>query len=534
MISKAIKIHPNDNLIVAINDLKKGENVTVDDQTFTIQERVKQKHKFAQFDIEKGEPLLMYGVKVGIANQIILKGTPLTPENIDNAFNENIHFENVGKLNPIKSKSSERFFMGYPRKDGSVGTQYVWLFFPLVFCENRNIELLKTVFEREFYPDKLHEHQQFLRSLVQNTEEKATKIKNQNPFPNVHVRFITHHSGCGGTRSDSKILGKLLSGYVNNPNVVGASVLSLGCQNLQVELFLEELKSMNPGFDKPLLVFDQQKIGNRDDLIKKIIKDSLKGIKKANEIKREKTPLSKLTIGLECGGSDGFSGISANPTLGATIDKLVADGGSAILSEFPELRGVEQELVDRCVDIKKAKKFIDLMQRYEQKVIESGTDFSTNPSPGNIKDGLITDAIKSAGAAKKGGTSPIVDVLDYTEQTIIPGLNLLCTPGNDVESTTALAGSGANIILFTTGLGTPTGNPAVPVVKVSSNTSLYNSMADIIDFNTGTIIDGVSTIKDCGEKLLNFVLEVASGRVKVCARELGQNDFIPWKRGMSL
>ena len=174
------------------------------------------------------------------------------------------------------------------------------------------------------------------------------------------------------------------------------------------------------------------------------------------------------------------------------------------------------------------------MQNYNRKATALGAGFDSNPSPGNIKDGLITDAIKSAGAAKKGGTSPIVDVLDYTEQTIIPGLNLLCTPGNDVESTTALAGSGANIILFTTGLGTPTGNPAVPVIKVSSNTSLYNSMADIIDFNTGTIIDGVSTIKDCGEKLLNFVLEVASGRVKVCARELGQNDFIPWKRGMSL
>ena len=534
MISKAIKIHPNDNLIVAIIDLKKGENVTVENQTITIQETVKEKHKFAQFDIEKGEPLLMYGVKVGVANQIVLKGTPLTTENIDNAFNENIHFENVGKLNPIKSKNSDRFFMGYPRKDGSVGTQNVWLFFPLVFCENRNIELLKTVFEREFYPDKLHEHQQFLRSLVQNTEETATEIKHENPFPNVEVRFITHHSGCGGTRSDSKILGKLLSGYVNNPNVVGATVLSLGCQNLQVELFLEELKSMNPDFDKPLLVFDQQKIGNGDYLIKKIIKDSLKGIKKANEIKREKTPLSKLTIGLECGGSDGFSGISANPTLGGTIDKLVADGGSAILSEFPELRGVEQELVDRCVDIKKAKKFIDLMQRYEQKVIESGTDFSTNPSPGNIKDGLITDAMKSAGAAKKGGTSPVVDVLDYGEYLQNSGLNLLCTPGNDVESTTAMAGSGANLIIFTTGLGTPTGNAITPVIKISSNTSVFKKMSDIIDFNSGSVVEGTQTMESLSTELLDYIIQVASGEIKTKSMENRQYDFLPWKRDISL
>ena len=534
VMSNTIKIHPKDNLIVAINDLKKGENVTVDEKTISIQVPVKQKHKFAQSDIEKGEPLLMYGVKVGVANQKILKGTPLTTENMDNAFNENIHYENVGKLNFKKSKNSDRFFMGYPRKDGSVGTQNVWLFFPLVFCENRNIELLKTIFEKEFYPDKLHEHQQFLRNLVQNKEETTTEVKQINPFPNVDVRFITHHSGCGGTRSDSKMLGKLLSGYVNNPNVVGASVLSLGCQNLQVELFLEELKSMNPRFDKPLLLFDQQKIGNGEDLIKKIIKDSVEGIKKANEVKREKTPLSKLTVGLECGGSDGFSGISANPTLGAAMDKLVADGGSAILSEFPELRGVEQELVDRCVDIKKAKKFIDLMQRYEQKVIESGTDFSTNPSPGNIKDGLITDAMKSAGAAKKGGISPVVDVLDYGEYLQNSGLNLLCTPGNDVESTTAMAGSGANLIIFTTGLGTPTGNPIAPVIKISSNTTVFNKMSDIIDFNSGSVVEGTQTLDTLSTQLIDYIIQVASGEIQTKSMENRQFDFLPWKRDISL
>ena len=279
---------------------------------------------------------------------------------------------------------------------------------------------------------------------------------------------------------------------------------------------------------------EQQKSNSEEEYLAECIKKTFVGLIEANKIKRKPAPISKLTLGLECGGSDGFSGISANPVLGFVSDIVVGQGGSAILSEFPELNGVEQELINRCTSLEKAKKFKSLMQNYNRKASALGAGFDSNPSPGNIKDGLITDAIKSAGAAKKGGTSPIVDVLDYTEQTIIPGLNLLCTPGNDVESTTALAGSGANIILFTTGLGTPTGNPAVPVIKVSSNTSLYNNMGDIIDFNTGNIIDGTSTIEDCGEKLLNFVLEVASGRVKVCARELGQNDFIPWKRGMSL
>ena len=182
----------------------------------------------------------------------------------------------------------------------------------------------------------------------------------------------------------------------------------------------------------------------------------------------------------------------------------------------------------------KAKKFARLMTNYNSKATELGSGFYANPSPGNIKDGLITDAIKSAGAAKKGGTSPIVDVLDYAEQLKIDGLNLLCTPGNDVESTTGLAGSGANIILFTTGLGTPTGNPAVPVLKISTNSELSKKMNDIIDFDTGSIIEGKKSVEECSKELLNFIVSVASGEKEVKARRLGQNDFIPWKRGISL
>lgn len=532
--NKAIKINPQDNMIVALENLKKGETIKVEEQHITLVEDIQQKHKFTQKSVKKDDPLFMYGVKVGIANQEIPEGAALTTQNMNNAFNDDISFDKAGK-SPTQSPSlQERYFMGYPRKDGSAGTQNIWLFFPLVFCENRNIELLKTVFEREFYPDKLSEHQHYLRTLVQGKTATIQTPPAVNPFPNVEVRFITHHSGCGGTRADSTMLGKLLAGYVNNPNVAGASVLSLGCQNLQVDLFLDQLKTINKNFDKPLLVFDQQKIGNGGNLIQKIIKDSLVEIKKANEIQREKIPVSKLNIGLECGGSDGFSGISANPTLGGAVDKLVALGGSALLSEFPELRGVEQELVDRCVDQAKAQKFIKLMASYESKVIASGTDFSTNPSPGNIKDGLITDAMKSAGAAKKGGSSPIVDVLDYGEFFSSSGLNLLCTPGNDVESTTAMAGSGANLIIFTTGLGTPTGNPVAPVIKISSNTAVYHKMKDIIDFDTGAIIEGTQSLEELSDDLLEFIIKVASGKIATKASLNRQFDFLPWKRDISL
>jgi altronate hydrolase len=249
---------------------------------------------------------------------------------------------------------------------------------------------------------------------------------------------------------------------------------------------------------------------------------------------RKPAPLSKLVLGLECGGSDGFSGISANPALGYTSDLLVALGGSPVLAEFPELNGVEQELINRCKTEKDAQKFHDLMRKYAAAAIAVGSGFENNPSPGNIKDGLITDAMKSAGAAKKGGTSPVVKVLEYTEQVTKPGLNLLCTPGNDVESTTGLAGSGCNIVVFTTGLGTPTGNPVTPILKLSSNTLLFEKMNDIIDINAGTVISGEDSIETMGEKVLNHIIEVASGKVASKAVAHGHNDFIPWKRGVSL
>jgi altronate hydrolase len=209
-------------------------------------------------------------------------------------------------------------------------------------------------------------------------------------------------------------------------------------------------------------------------------------------------------------------------------------GGSVILSEFPELCGVEQELGDRCIEVSVAERFNHLMTTYNARAKSVGSGFDMNPSPGNIKDGLITDAIKSAGAAKKGGTSPVVDVLDYPEKVTKPGLTLLCTPGNDVESTTAEVGSGANIVLFTTGLGTPTGNPIAPVIKLSSNTKLARKMPDIIDIDTGPIIEGDETIEEAGERILDYLIKVASGEIEAHSIKNGQEDFIPWKRGVSL
>lgn len=364
----------------------------------------------------------------------------------------------------------------------------------------------------------------------------AQKQNPKNPlFPNIDgIYFLTHDGGCGGATSDAVALCNLLAGYINNPNVAGATVLSLGCQHAQISILERALKRIAPDLQKPVFFMEQQQSTSEPEYLADCIKKTFVGLIEADQVARKPAPLSKLTLGLECGGSDGFSGISANPVLGFVSDVIIGQNGAAVLSEFPELNGVEQELVNRCTTLKNAQKFEKLMREYHTKAAALGAGFDSNPSPGNIKDGLITDAIKSAGAAKKGGTSPIVDVLDYTEQVVHPGLNLLCTPGNDVESTTALAGSGANLILFTTGLGTPTGNPAVPIVKVATNTHLYQKMNDLIDFNSGTVIEGKTTIEECGEALLNYIIDVASGKEEVHARRLGQDDFIPWKRGMSL
>ncbi len=530
-----MKVNASDNVAVALVNLSAGEVISFEGEDVKVLSDTKSKHKITLQKFESGDRIIMYGVLVGSANGVIEKGDVLTTENVKHQSEKVFgRTETFTWTAPNVDKWKDKTFLGYHRDDGQVGTENVWLFFPLVFCENRNIEILKDVFEKELLKQKVNPYQTLLRSLVSGNEETGVTSTTTDVFDNIDVKFITHPGGCGGIRQDSESLARLLAGYVNNPNVAGATVLSLGCQNLQISVFKEALKSINPNLNKPVLMFEQQKMGTVEEMLTAIVKESFEAIKIANNIQRKPAPLSKLRVGLECGGSDGFSGISANPTLGVVSDMLSALNGTAILSEFPELCGVEQELVNRCVEDEKGEKFLKLMKAYEKSVVDAGSGFDMNPSPGNIKDGLITDAMKSAGAAKKGGTSPVQDVLDYGEYITKPGLNLLCTPGNDVESTTAMVGSGANVVLFTTGLGTPTGNPIAPIIKVSSNTELKERMPDIIDIETGAVIRGEKTIEEMADQMLGFIIEVASGKVQTKAKLLNQNDFIPWRRGVSL
>jgi len=548
MKQKLLKVHPDDNVLVALTNLTKGETVQFNGEDYLLQDDIPAKHKFVTADIAKGDPVIMYGVLVGKAQADIRKGGIISTANLKHAAEPfGYRKTNFQWTAPDVSRFAGRTFNGYHRRNGEVGTANYWLFIPTVFCENRNLDVIREALHNELGYAVTDKYKQYTKKMLE-AYKKGEDISSVNlapatpleragdrQFKNVDgIKFLNHQGGCGGIRQDAAVLGKLLAAYANHPNVGGVTVLSLGCQNLQVQDFMNDLKQLNPDFDKPLYIFEQQQSQSEEQLIAAAIRKTFSGLIEINKQERQPAPLSKLCIGVKCGGSDGFSGISANPAVGYCSDLVVALGGRILLAEFPELCGVEQNLIDRTRDEAAAKKFITLMTNYNESAMKVGSGFHMNPSPGNIKDGLITDAIKSAGAAKKGGTSPVVDVLDYTEPATKPGLNLVCTPGNDVEATTGKAASGATLILFTTGLGTPTGNPVCPTIKVSTNSNLTKRMNDIIDIDCGPIIEGEKTIEQMGEDILEYCIRAASGEVIPKAVQLNQDDFIPWKRGVSL
>jgi altronate hydrolase len=542
---KVLKLDPRDNVLVALTPLAANQPVSYAGKTYVPVADVPAKFKFVEHEMPVGAEIIMYGVVVGKVREPIPAGGVVTTRNLQHDASSYSTTRTPHPWTPPDvALWQQRTFLGYHRADGQVGTRNYWLVLPLVFCENRNVELLREAFEEELGYRKPNEYRRQVRALIARRSESASRAKIADPainessnpiFPNVDgVRFLFHEGGCGGTRQDARALCGLIAGYIQHPNVAGATVLSLGCQNAEISMLLEEVRKRDPQASKPVLIFDQQALGLESNMLGRAIDQTFAALEEANSAHRAPASLSKLTVGLKCGGSDGFSGISANPALGQVSDMLAALGGKSILSEFPELCGAEQGLIDRCTNQAIADRFVDLMTTYAARAKAVHSGFEMNPSPGNIRDGLITDAMKSAGAARKGGTSPVVDVLDYPEYATTPGLSLLCTPGNDVECVTAQVGAGANIVLFTTGMGTPTGNAIAPVVKVATNTQTATRMSDIVDIDTGSIITGTATIDKVAADMLETVIDVASGRRHTKAELNGQYDFIPWKRGISL
>ena len=546
---KSLQIHDNDNVGVAVQALPAGTSASLGERKVRLAQAIPAKHKFALRPLAAGDAVVMYGIPVGRVVQPIPEGGLLTVDNVSHATGAIPDWAVPPDWAPPEvSRWADRTFWGYHRPDGQVGTANVWVVVPLVFCENQTVSRLKDALLTTLGYKAAPVEQAAVEGLVEayksgvgadGIQRLPLKIQQAAParekvFPNVEgIRFLAHHSGCGGTRQDARSFCRLLAGYLNHSNVAGATVLSLGCQNAQIQMLREELQTYYPDFDKPLQLLERQQIGDDDAFFAAALKATFSGLIHANSCSRQPAPLSKLSLGLECGGSDGFSGISANPVLGLVSDRLVALGGKAILAEFPELNGVEGALVQRCATPGLAQRFMKLMDAYADQAEKAGSGFADNPSPGNIRDGLLTDAMKSAGAARKGGTSPVVGVWDYAEPARGAGLHLLCTPGNDVESTTALVGSGANVVVFTTGLGTPTGNPVAPLIKVSSNSDLARQMPNIIDFDAGGVIDGDTTLEEAADGLLELLIQVASGQPTKAVQNR-QEDFIPWKRDISL
>jgi altronate hydrolase len=547
---RILQLDARDNVLIALSDLKQGETVDHGGEKYTLVSNVPAKHKFATEDLAVGAPVRMYGVLVGKTSQAVRRGEILTTANLHHeAAPYHEKAKNFQWHAPDVSRWKQRTFMGFARSDGQVGTRNYWLVVPLVFCENRNILNLKQAFEEElgFAQPQLYRKQ--VAELVKAHREGSHFSQNRGEmvhpanegavtskvFPNVDgIKFLLHEGGCGGTREDANNLCGLIAGYLHHPNIAGATVLSLGCQNAQIDILRKQIERRNPKFDKPLVILEQQKSGSEFAMLSQAIGQTFDGLIEADRARRTPAELSHLCVGLKCGGSDGFSGLSANPAIGHTSDLLVVLGARTILSEFPELCGVEQELIDRAVSKEVADRFIYLMREYEKRANAVKATFALNPSPGNIRDGLLTDAMKSAGAAKKGGTSPVAAAIDYPEYSTEAGLNLQCTPGNDVECVTGQVGAGASVVLFTTGLGTPTGNPIAPVIKLATNTALAQRMPDIIDIDTGAVISGETSIQQMGEQVLELVIAVASGETRTKAELKSQEDFIPWKRGVSL
>lgn len=551
MSDKVLQVDPQDNVVMALSTLDLGAEIKIGaGPSLIAKQTVPPKHKIAVADLKAGDLVRMYGMVVGEVVESIPRGGLLTTQNVRHrAGAYSAMRQPVTYPVPDASPWATRTFMGYHRADGQVGTRNYWIVLPLVFCENRNVEQMKEALEEELgYGRANARYRQRVRRLIAargsgaGPSDKSPALAPQGASPRVErvfgnldgVRFITHQLGCGGTRQDARGLCGLLAGYIHNPNVAGATVLSLGCQNAQAALLMEELRARDPQMSKPVIVVDQQQSGQEATMMEQAIDRTFAALAEANLAERAPAPLSALKVALQCGGSDGFSGVTANPTIGYVSDLVAGLGGTAILSEFPELHGVEQELINRCATDQLAERFAQLMQDYAERARAAQSSFAFNPSPGNIREGLITDAMKSAGAARKGGVSTVRAVIDYPEYATAPGLNLQCTPGNDIESVTAQVGAGANLVLFTTGLGTPTGNPIAPVIKVSTNSATGTRMSDIIDFDAGVIVTGGATVGNCGEQLFEMAIEVASATRLTKAEMRGQIDFIPWKRGVSL
>lgn len=492
---KAIKIHPSDKVAVAINTLKENEVFEIEGKEFVAKAEIPAGHKVALEAIREGENIIKYGFPIGHAKGNISVGEHVHSHNVKSNLGELLEYTYEPNIQEL-AKEESRTFMGFRRKDGKVGIRNeVWII-PTVGCVNSIVREIEA------------ESQQFLRENIEG------------------IYAYNHPYGCSQLGADWQMTLEYLCGLIRHPNAGAVLVVGLGCENGNID----ELKNFLGEYDSKRVKFlvcqeEEDEVQKGVELMKELCAF-------ANKFKREECPASELVIGLKCGGSDGFSGITANPLLGFVSDRLIAQGGSSILTEVPEMFGAETILMNRCRNRELFEKTVHLINDFKQYFMRYGEKVDENPSPGNKAGGITTLEDKSLGCTQKGGTSPVEDVLKYAEPVKKHGLSLLNAPGNDLVASNALVASGAHIVLFTTGRGTPFGCP-VPTVKISSNTPLYEKKKKWIDFNAGALLDGVS-MEQLTDEFYEYLLRLASGELFAKSEMLDKHELAIFKDGVTL
>ncbi len=491
---KVIRINEKDNVAVALSPVPAGETVSAGSISVTALEDIPQGHKIALFDIAAGENVIKYGFPIGHALCEAKAGSWMHTHNVKTNLEGEIEYRYEPDV-PVLEKEAPAQFSGFLRKDGRAAIRNeIWII-PTVGCVNGICQTLAR----------------------ENADLAAGSVDG--------IYAFSHPFGCSQTGADHAQTRKLLGALVNHPNAGAVLVVSLGCENLTHEQFLAELGDFDP---ERVRFMTCQEVGDEFETGRQLLKECAAF---AGQFERQMLPADKLVIGMKCGGSDGLSGITANPAVGAFSDMLCAQGGTTILTEVPEMFGAEGMLMNRCVNEEVFGKAEHMLNGFKHYFISHNEVVYDNPSPGNKQGGITTLEDKSCGCVQKGGSAPIMDVLGYADQVKTPGLNMLYGPGNDLVSATALTAAGCHMVLFTTGRGTPFGAPA-PTVKIATNSALYNKKTGWMDFNAGTIAEG-EPIPETAKRLFDLVLEVAGGK-KTCSEKHGYREISIFKDGVVL
>jgi len=493
-----IKIHPTDNVAIALSDLPQGFLLTLDEAEITLQQQVQRGHKIAVNPISEGENIMKYGFPIGHATEEIAAGSWVHAHNMKTNLSGELSYEFNPKTHPLAaSRHANRTFKGYLRPDGQIGVRNeIWII-NTVGCINKVAENLAKLGNQLFSTDNFD-----------------------------GVQHFAHPYGCSQLGDDLTYTQKILANLILHPNAGAVIVLGLGCENNYIELFKKTIGR----YDEQRVAFlNVQETADEMEEGQQLLE---KAFEYVSSFKREELPISELKIGLKCGGSDGFSGITANPMIGAFSDQLISAGGATVLTEVPEMFGAEKILMERAKDETVFEEIVHLINDFKQYFIKYDQPVYENPSPGNKAGGITTLEEKSLGCIQKGGFQEVKEVLDYGDRMSTKGLHLLNGPGNDLVSTTALASTGCQIVLFSTGRGTPFGGPT-PTVKISTNTQLYERKKNWIDFNAGQLVDG-KPMDALVDEFVDYILALASGEVQTNNEKYGFKEIAIFKDGVTM